>query len=790
MFRSYLKVAVRNLSKNKVFSLINIVGLSLGMASSLLIFLWVKDELSMDNFHANESAIYNVYERVFSEGKVEAGNGTPGLLATELKRTIPEIKYASSFDGRQAGTFEVGAKIITLQGAAADSDFFKIFTYKLLQGTAASALAGPDKIAVSRKMAESFFGSAEAAMNQPIRFNNSLSFTISAVFENLPANSSDQFDFVENWKFHLESVNWLKEWIYRSPKTYVMLRPETDPVKLESKIKNFLSAYIQGKDGSGFHLELGLQPFDEMYLHATFKEGRQSGGRIEYVHLFSIVAVFILLIACINFMNLSTARSVKRAKEVGIRKTVGAHRFGLIIQFIGEALWLSFLALIIAVLFVLFMLPVFNGITGKQIELPLSQPSFWWAMITLILAMGLVSGSYPAFFLSSLKAVKVLKGTLKFSISALWFRKGLVILQFGLSIILIIGTLVVSKQINYVQTENLGFDRENLIYVPLQGGLTNKYPVFKQEILEMPGIKAVTRTDQEPTETGAHAYDMEWSGKNPSTKTVVIHTTVGYGFLKTLNLKLLQGRDFSRDFATDTAAYIINETALKLIGYKNPIGQPLSIFKSRWKIIGVVKDFHFKSLHDPIEPLLINLNENINWGYALVRTEPGRTKEAIAGLEKVCKQLEPKFPFSYSFSDDQYQRLYRSEQIVGRLSTGFAGLAIFISCLGLLGLAMFTAEQRTKEIGIRKVLGATEANIFQLLSADFLRLVAISFIVASPIAWLLMNAWLEDYAYRTNISWWIFIVAGFLTLTVALITVSFQAIKAAIANPVKSLRTE
>jgi len=790
MLTHYLKVTLRNLTRNKAFSAINIVGLSLGMASSLLIFLWIKDELSIDHFHANQSRIYNVYERVYSEGKVEAGNGTPGLLATELKRTIPEIQYASGFAGREAGTFEVGQKIITMLGAAADSDFFKIFSYKLIEGTPESALSGPEKIAVSRKMAENFFGSTAAAISKPIRFDNSRNFIISAVFENLPLNSSDQFDFIENWKFHIDTVSWLKEWIYRSPKTYIMLRQGTDPVRLEAKLKNFLDNYLHGKEGEGFHLELGLQRFDDMYLHSRFKDGRPAGGRIEYVRLFKVVALFILLIACINFMNLSTARSVKRAKEVGIRKTVGALRVGLILQFIGEALWMTWMALVIALVLVLFMLPLFNTVTGKQIGLPYGEYSFWLALLGLLLVMGIVSGSYPALFLSSLNAVRILKGAMKFSLGAVWFRKGLVILQFGLSVILIIGTMVVAKQINYVQTINLGFDRGNLICVPFQGSLPVKYPIFRQEISGMPGIQAVTRTDQEPTETGAHAYDMDWSGKNPNTRTVVIHTTVGYEFLKMLHLQLLEGRDFSRDFPTDSSAYIINETALKLIGYKNPIGKPLSIFQNKGRIIGVVKDFHFKSLHEPIEPLLINLNETIRWGYALVKAEPGKTKEAIHSLEKVYTQLEPNFPFTYSFSDEEYLRLYKSEEIVGRLSTAFAFLAIFISCLGLLGLAMFTAEQRTREIGIRKVLGASEINIFQLLSKEFLRLVMVSFIIASPIAWLLMNNWLQDYAYRTTISWWLFLLAGLLTLVIAMITVSLQAIKAAVANPVKSLRTE
>ena len=790
MLKNLFKTAWRNLLRNKAFSFLNLLGLILGMGCSLLIFLWVQDERTMDAFHTKSADIYGVYERVFSEGKVEAAHWTPGLLATELKRKIQEIEYASSFDPNQSATFQVGDKIINMQGAAADSDFLKIFSYPILQGTAATALDARNKIAISRKMADEFFGSPAAAINKTIRYDNANVFRIAAVYEDLKANSSIKFDYLLNWPFHLDTVGWLKEWIYRSPKAFVLLKPTANPQAVEKKITHFLDTYLTTREGAGFHLELGLQRFEDMYLHGTFKNGYPDGGRIQYVRLFTIVAIFILVIACINFMNLSTARSVKRAKEVGIRKTIGASRLGLIGQFIGEALLLVTLAAIVSLALVWLVLPVFNNITGKQMSLPIEQRSFWAAVAALVLLTGLFAGSYPALFLSSLKPVKVLKGTLQFSVAAFWLRKGLVIFQFALSILLIIGMMVISRQVTFLQTVNLGFDREDLLYTPVQGDLYQKFPAFKTKLLSMPGIKAVVRTDQPPQQTGAHAYDMEWEGKNPTTRTVVIHVTVGYDFAKTLNLQFLQGRDFSRAFPTDTAAYIINETALKLISYKDPIGQPLSIFGQHYHIIGVVKDFHFKSLHDPIEPLLINLNEKIDWGQILVKTQPGKTKEAIASMQQVYHEMEPKFPFAYHFTDEEYQRLYNSEQMVGKLSDSFAFLAVFISCLGLMGLAMFTAEARTREIGIRKVLGASESTIFRMLSADFLQLVALAFLIASPVAWLVMNDWLRAYPYRIGISWWIFIVAGASALLIALLTVSYQSIKSAFANPIQSLRAE
>jgi putative ABC transport system permease protein len=790
MLKNFFITTWRNLLRNKTFTLLNILGLALGVGCSLLIILWVQDERGMDAFHVNKDRLYDVYERVFSEGKVEGAYWTPGRLASELKRKVPEVEYSSGFDPHQSATFEVGEKIITMSGAAADSDLFKMFTYPLLEGTVTSALNTPDKIAISRRMANDLFGSPAAAINQTIRYDNARVFRVGAVFEDPGTNSSDRFDYLLNWKFHLDTVDWLKEWIYRSPRTYVMLRPGANAAAVEKKITHFMDDYLTGKDGGGFHIELGMQKFDEMYLHSTFRNGRTAGGRVQYVGLFTVVAIFILLIACINFMNLSTARSVKRAKEVGIRKTIGAARIALIMQFIGEAILLVFLATIVALLMVWCILPAFNSVTGKELALPVAQPSFWGLLLGLIMLTGFVAGSYPAIFLSSLRPVMVLKGALKFSLAAFWLRKGLVIFQFALSILLIIGMMVITRQVDYMQTIDLGFDRNNLLYTPMQGDLWKKYTAFKAELSGMPGIQAVTRADQAPTETGAHAYDMEWEGKDPTTRTVVIHVTVGYGWLKMLNLQLLQGRDFSPAYPTDTSAYIINETALRLIGYKDPIGKPLSIFGQKNKIIGVVKDFHFKSLHDPIEPLLINLNENIDWGIFLVKAQPGKTKEAIASMQEVYRQMEPSFPFIYHFTDEEYRRLYNNEQMVGRLADSFAVLAIFISCLGLLGLAMFTSEQRTKEIGIRKVLGASEVKIFGMLSRDFLQLVGMAFIVASPVAWLVMDNWLQEYPYRTSISWWIFAVAGVAALLIALLTVSWQAVRSALANPVESLRSE
>jgi putative ABC transport system permease protein len=789
MFKNYLSVAWRNILRSKTFSFVNIGGLSLGIMCSLLILLWINDELNVDKFNSKPD-VYSVYERVFSEGKVDAGPWTPGELAAELKQQIPEIKYASGFWINNGETlFSVEDKKISYKGVAADSDFFKIFNYGLLKGSAENALKDPDAIAISRRMAEVFFGSPEAAYGSTIRMNNEKDFTITAVFENVPDNASQQFEFVGNWKDLLESVTWLKIWIYRGPLTFIQLHPGTDRGKVEAKIRDFLTSFLTAS-GEGYRTELGLQPYNEMYLHSNFANGVPNGGRIEYVQLFALIALFILMIACINFMNLSTARSVKRAKEVGVRKVMGAFRSSLISQFIGEAMLLTGLAVILATVCASLLLPWFNLLSDKHIVLPITSVSFWASLIGLTLITACIAGAYPAFFLSSLNSIKVLKGSLKSNARSLMFRKALVVFQFILVIAFIAGTTVISRQVDFMQSKNLGFDRDHLIYIPLQGHLFEKYEAFRERLLTQPGIQMVTRSTNAPSSINTHEYDLSWEGKNADDKVVAIHNGIGYDFVPMMNIQVLQGRNFSRDFVSDSTVFIINETALKTIGYDDPIGKPLDFFQRRGTIVGVVKDFHLKSLREPIMPLVMFLGEKANWGYVLIKTQPGMTQEAIAGIEDVFKKIEPEFPLRYNFADEEFHKLYNSERTVNQLSISFSMLAIAIACLGLFGLTMFTAEQRRKEIGIRKAIGATTLSIVTMLSNDVLKLVLVSAVFATPVAWFAMNKWLVQFAYQAQLSWWLFAAPALLTLLIALITTSFQAVKAGMADPVKSLRSE
>ncbi|MBS1916712.1 MAG: ABC transporter permease [Bacteroidetes bacterium] len=792
MLKNYFKTAWRNLVRNKAFSFINISGLALGIACSLLIMLWVQDERSVDAFHKNGKDLYQVYERNYFDGKVQADYPTQGLLGEELKRVIPEVKYASGLEHASAPgsmtTFAVGEKINKMDGQYAGEDFFRMFSFPLLQGSASTALKEPGNIAISRRMAESFFGSTEKAIGQPIVMDNANALKISAVFENIPANSSLQFDFLLTWKDFVKENNWVNNWGNTSPQTFVQLRSDANAANIEPMIKDFIYRYQQ--KNASFLTELALQPFPEKYLHSTFTNGKIDGGRIEYVRLFTVVAIFLLLIACINFMNLATAQSARRAKEVGLRKVVGAMRASLIRQFIGEAMLLTFFAVLIALAAATMILPAFNMLTGKQLYMPVSNPVFWIYILGLLFVTGVVAGSYPALFLSSLNPVTVLKGTLKFNWGATFFRKGLVVFQFTLSIILIVSMVVIYRQVNYIQTKNLGYARENLLYLPIEGELIKKYEVFKDEALKLPDITDVSKMRNSPTVIEHHTGDIFWEGKDPNLTISFADGVVGYDFVKTMKLQLKDGRDFSKDYSSDSVGFLLNETAANKIGFKNAVGQTMVWGKHPGKVIGVLKDFHFNSMHQNIDPLIVRLDENWPWGTILIRTKAGKTKEAIAGLEKLCKTLNPEIPFTFQFSDLEFSKLYRSEEIVSQLANYFAVIAIFISCLGLFGLATFTAAQRTKEIGVRKVLGASVPDIVAMLSNNFLRLVLLSMLIAFPVAWFAMNKWLQNFAYKINIDWWVFAIAGAATILIALITVSYQSIKAAIANPVKSLRSE
>jgi ABC-type antimicrobial peptide transport system permease subunit len=803
MINHYGRVAFRNLTRNKSFSVINISGLALGLACTLLIFLWIKDELSVDDFHVNGNQLFRVYVTHGFAGEMANGYNSPALLPAELKKVIPEIEYATGFvkyfrlslQDDIYETFEVDDKIHKMKGGRAEEDFFKMFSYPLLYGSAETALKSPESLCMSRKMAEIFFGSPEQAMGKIVRFDGRKDVMVTAVFENVPVNSTDQFDYLMNWDAWVAENPFKQSWGHFGTSTYVQLRADANPVAVGAKIKGFMKNYGTAYERSGYppeyKIELGLQRFSDQYLYSTFENGKPLTGRIEYVRLFSGIGIFILVIACINFMNLATARSVKRAKEVGIRKVVGSSRWYLIFQFMSEAIALTGLSALIAIAITGLALPAFNLLTGKEMSLPFADPGFCMGLLGLILITGIIAGSYPAFLLSSFQPVKILKGALTFHPGTIHFRKGLVVFQFVLSLVLLIATLVITRQTYFIRHTNLGYDRENLIYVPLEGELIRKYEAFRQEASTMPGIKFVDRCSQFPHTMGFRALAVEWPGKSPDKEILFNMASVGYDFVKVMDLQVVEGRGFSREIRTDSMSFLVNEEAVRQMELQDPVGKEVTIWGSlKGKIIGVLKDYHTSSLHERIDPMILDIKEDLNFGTIIVRTEAGKTREALESLKAVYGKVNPDFPFQYSFVDQQYGKLYKSEEVVSKLSNVFAALAIAISCMGLLGLAMFSAEQRRKELSIRKVLGATISNIVVKFSKDFLKLVLLALIISVPISWVAMSSWLNGFAYKIDLAWWMFAAAGVTAVLISMLTISAQAVRSALENPLKNLRSE
>ncbi|QNF32856.1 ABC transporter permease [Adhaeribacter swui] len=785
MLQNYLKIALRNLLRHKAFSFINIMGLALGMTCSILIMLWVQDELSYNRFHKNGPHLYRIMANL-NWGEIQTGANSPQPLADALRKEIPEITHVVQMTEWDLGVlFEANGKINKeTKGRFVGPELFQMFSFPLVEGDPKTALTAPDAVVISQSLARKYFGN-QPALGQIIHIKDQSNVRVTGVMQDMPKNSSLQFDFVLPLEIFIKKNDWAKTWGNFSFNTFLQLRPDADFAKVDGQIRKYMPQNHPEQKADFF-----LQPLADMHLYA-YKAGKPDGGRIAYVRLFTVVAVFILLIACINFMNLATARSAKRSKEVGIRKVIGAARSLLVGQFMGEALLTALLAVLLSVIGVILLLPVFNQVTGKTIAIDYSSPLFSLSLISIAVITGLVAGSYPALFLSSLEPVKVLKGSIKFGFKSLLLRKGLVVFQFTLSLVLIVGTLVIHRQISFIQNSNLGFDRENVISIGVEGNLDKNIKAFKNEILQTPGIKWVTATSNLPLDINNTSADLQWPGKSEKEASSVSGVFVDYDYFRTMNIPLKEGRSFSYDFASDSSTYIINEAAADIMGLQNPVGQTVSFWNGKGKIIGVTKNFHMQSLHEPIKPLImLPLPKPRGEGILLVRTEPGKTKEALASLEKAMRTYNPGYPFEYKFLDEVFEQQYRSEITIGTLINCFAGLAIFISCLGLFGLALFTAEQRTKEIGVRKVLGASVFNIVALLSRDFLKLVLLANVLAWPLAWWAMNKWLQNFAFRADLGWWIFALAGVATLGIALITVSFQAVRSAVANPVNSLRSE
>ena len=809
MFRNYIKVALRNLWKNKIFSVINVVGLAIGLCCFMLISLYVVEELSYDRHHRAADRIYRINSDIRFGGNEIHVTQTSDMMGAALRKDYPEVEeYTRIYSSN-------GNKLIKKDGsylnefrlAHVDSTFFKVFTIPGLAGNTLTALNEPNTVVISESAARKYFGTTEV-LGRSLETNDDSStlYKITAVIRDMPRNAHFNFDFL----FSMKNVNYRwGQYLSHNFHTYLLLKPGTDHHAFEKKFGEYIERYVipQAREfmqinsmaefeKAGNSLVYSMIPLTDIHLHSKYSYELSPPGNIQFVYIFSAVALFILLIACINFMNLTTARSATRAREVGIRKVLGTERRNLITQFLAESVLMAFLSLFIALGLTYLVLPLFNEVSGKEMHMSqLVQPLLLPLIIALPFIVGLLAGSYPAFYLSSFRPIDVLKGRLNLKGQTISLRSMLVVFQFVTSIVLIVGTIVIYRQLNYIRTKDLGYDKEQVLIINDSYALGPRIDAFKQEILQLPGVVSGTLS-------GFLPVSSSYRNDNSFSKEAVMNATNGFNmqcwtidhdYLKTMGMEIEKGRGFSKEFSGDSLSVVINQTTADFLDYDDPIGKNIystsdGADSRKYTIIGVVKNFNFESLRRKVEPLAFFLGRST--GLASFKIKAADYSGLLKSVEDKWKTMAPGLPFSYRFLDESFQNMYSQEQRVGKITLTFSILAILIACLGLFGLATFIAEQRTREIGIRKVLGASVQGIVQLLSKDFIKLVLIAFVVAVPLSWWAMNSWLKDFAYRISINWWIFLLAGGLAMVIALVTISFQAIRAAVSNPVKNLRTE
>lgn len=792
MFRNYFKTTWRGLLKNKFYSSINILGLTIGMASAILILLWIQKEMSHDRFYKKSDRIYVANNRDRVNGKIMAWRTTPAPLGVALKKDYPEVEDVVRINEYGANfLLTAGDKHFSLHGLFADSGYLSMFSLPLIAGNSQTALNSPKSIVLTHQLAIKLFGK-ENVMGEAVRIDSSDYFTVSAILEDLPSNTRFDFEYILPWSYaEKKNMAGSTRWDNNNVLTCILLKPAASQAIFDKKIRDVTINHMKGS-GEPSTTQVFTQAMKDTWLYDKEENGYYVGGRVERVKLFALIATLILVIACINFMNLSTARSEKRAKEVGIRKVVGAQKQSLIIQFIGESITLAFIAGVFAIMIVQLVLPAYNQLLRLKLFIDFGNPYYWLFAIMFVLFTGLLAGIYPAFYLSSFRPVKVLKGAFKSAGKVVTPRKILVVLQFTFAITLIICTIIVEEQINYAQKRDSGYSRDNLACIIEFGDAHKNYELIKHDLLATGAATAVTQTSSPITEAWGDSWGFTWNGSTEDDKkTDFIMFSADEDFTKTMGTKIIQGRGLDiNNYKTDSTACLLNETAVKVMRLKDPVGQVIRAGRDSVHVVGVVKDFILTTPYEPIQQMIIG---GPMFGYMVINFRLNPNPSIATNLQKaeaVFKQYNPQYPFNVRFYDQEYNKKFQDEKQTGTLAGLFAGLTIFISCLGLLGLATYVAQSRIKEIGVRKVLGANVQGIVTLLSKDFLKLVLVSFLIASPVAWIAMNHWLASYSYRVNISWWVFAAAGCMSLVIAFITVSFQAIKAAVANPVKSLRTE
>lgn len=792
MLRNYFIIAFRNLWKNKVYSGINIIGMAIGLACCLTIGLFIGDELSYDRFHKHGEHIYRVVEKQVQAGDVYDVAVTPVPLADALKKDFAGIEQTCRI-GSRSGFFQQGELVAeTGRLLVTDNSFFSLFNFQLVYGDVAKVLTHPDEVVFSETMADKILGpdwrQAGSPIGKPVVLNNKRTLILAGIAKDAPTNSHIQFEALRSFtpeELKADHNNWDNNEVH----TYIRVRPDADAAHVGKQVFSYLTKYLPASD-----ITLSLQPLYDIYLHSNFAftTDWSKTSSITYIRIFTAVGLIVLLIAIFNFINLSTARAIQRAREVGVRKAIGAFRMQLVVQFIGESLLMTLIAVTMALLLLQAFLPLMNHFAGKDISIPVGNVLFWLAITGLTILVSILAGIYPAFYLSGFQADKVLKGVFDVH-GGRFFRRTLVVGQFMFSIILIIGALVIYKQMTYLQHKDLGFDRSQLLMVKMKNELRRKTPLLIADLQAQPGIASASGSTMNLMDVTSSTFSIKWQDQAPDDEFIMTQANIDPGFVATTGMKLIAGRNFDASIVTDTAsAYLVNETAAKRMGWtpEQAINKTVTLWDRPGKIIGVLKDFHFRPLTTTIDPFLFHYWPKDACNTLFVKTTPGKTHEAIAAIEQLYKKYEKQTSPYYEFVDQTLNNQYHAQQRTGSVVLYFSVLAILVSCLGLFGLVTFTASQRIKEIGIRKVVGASVNHIVLLLTKDFLKLVIIAIVIASPLAWIFANWWLQDFAYRTNISWGIFMTAGLAVVCIALITVSFQSIKAALTNPVKSLRTE
>ncbi len=788
MLQNYFKIAIRSILKNSIYSFINIAGLSIGIACSVLILLWVADEYAYDGFHKNYNSIYRLYQsQQWAEG-IGTGNSMPYPLKEIIKDKSSKIKHVVMTNWGEGNMLQVGEKRLNKLGLSASEDFFNMFSFNMVKGDPHTALAEPTSIVLTESTARSLFGNLDP-INQLIKVDNGRELKVSGVIQDIPRQSFFRFDYILPFAYFEATQSWVQNsknnWENNAFQLYVQLQPDATEEEVNSSIKNI----IKENNPKATTATLFLHPMSKWRLYSNFENGVNSGGMIEYVQLFTAIAIFVLIIACINFMNLATARSESRAREVGIRKSVGSRRKELIFQFLGESVMITFISFILSIVLVELVLPSYNLMVNKNIAIDYSNPWLWSIALGWVLIIGIFAGSYPAFYLSSFQPVKVLKGKVNVGKGATTPRKVLVTLQFGFSIFLIIGTIVIYQQIMHVKDRDMGYDRENLMQIWTNRELETNFQTIREELVRTGVVKSVCKSNSPITSIFAN-NEVKWKGMQTDQRVSFSTIATEYDYAETMGIKMIEGRDFSRDFKSDSMAVVINQAAVDIMGMKDPIGEKLIINDYELEIIGVMPDIVMNSPYEPVEPMSLIFSPDWSSTITLRLNKTENLGESINIVENVFKKFNPNYPFEFRFADYDFEKKFATINLISRLATIFASIAILITCLGLFGLAAFTAEQRTKEVSIRKVMGASVTSLVLLISKDFTRLVIMGFFISGPLAWLFINNFLERYAYRISIGWWILPLAGSLALLLALTIVSTQALRAARANPSQSLKSE